>query len=265
MPDDPTQRDEEWRAALVKPETLPRLMRRAFGVLPAGPRCKMCNAPFKSWGGALMRQMGRPQSKKNPRYCEPCAFQEPGGAEVEISMLFADVRGSTPLAESMSAAEFGHLIGHFYEEATNVLVNADALVDRLTGDEVIGLFIPRMTGTEHARRAVEAAQQLRRRLGYDRPDGPWLPVGMGVHTGVAYVGVVSAGGDGPNDLTALGDNVNIAARLASTAASGEILISEAAYAAAGLDLGRLERRELSLKGKTETISVHVLKHTKHSA
>jgi adenylate cyclase len=236
---------------LTEGENVPHHLRRLMALLPSSPRCKLCNAPFEGWGGALMRMMGRPRSKRNPRYCEPCAFQQPGGAEVEISMLFADVRGSTTIAESMSAADFTHLIGRFYEQATDVLVEADALIDRLIGDEVIGLFIPAMAGEAHARQAIQAAQKLIRRV-------RGLPLGIGVHTGIAFVGVVQGAQDSISDFTALGDNVNITARLASAAGPGEILISEAAYSAAGLDLGRLERRELLLKGKSDTFWVHVL-------
>jgi adenylate cyclase len=57
-----------------------------------------------------------------------------GGAEVVISMLFADIRGSTSLAEGMSASDFRHLINHFYQVSTKVLVNWEALIDRLVGD-----------------------------------------------------------------------------------------------------------------------------------
>jgi adenylate cyclase len=84
-------------------------------------------------------------------------------------------------------------------------------------------------------------------------------VGVGVHTGVAWVGsIVGASGAGA-DFTALGDNVNVTARLASSASSGEVLISDVAYAASALDLGDLERRQLELKGKSEPTGVRVLR------
>ena len=79
---------------------------------------------------------------------------------------------------------------------------------------------------------------------------------MGVHTGIAFAGAVGRTG-GAIDITALGDNVNVAARLASKAGGGEVLISEAAYEAAGIDLGSLEKRALELKGKTEPVNVYV--------
>ncbi len=250
-------KEAEWRRMLLEGENIPHAGRRFFGLLPANPRCKLCNAPFKSWGGTLMRMLGRPQSRKNPRYCEPCAFQEPGGAEVEISMLFADIRGSTTIAEGMRPAEFTRLVSRFYEVATNVLIETDALVDRLVGDEVIGLYIPGIAGLKHSQRAIEAGRKLIQRMSYDGGD-PWLPVGVGIHTGIAFVGVIQGGEEKVSDFTALGDNVNITARLASAAGSGEILISEAAYTAAGLNLGDVETRNLNLKGKSETIRVYVL-------
>jgi adenylate cyclase len=206
-----------------------------------------------------MHLMGRDQSRYNPRYCEQCSqFEHPGGAEVILTMFFADVRGSTTLAEGMSALEYSQLINRFYTVATDVLVQGDAMVDKLVGDEVIGLFIPGMAGPEHSRRAIRAAQDLLQITGHRNRKGPWLPVGIGVHTGLAYVGVVGSSQDNLRDFTALGDNVNITARLASEAGPGEILISDAAYAAAGIDLGDLEQRQLGLKGKSELTGVRVL-------
>jgi adenylate cyclase len=250
--------EEQWYKMLTEGEPIPRRLYHLHGLLPSDPRCKLCGSPFKGWGGFLMHLMGRDQSRYNPRFCEKCkVFEHPGGAEVILTMLFADVRGSTTLAERMNAREFSQLINRFYTVATHVLIQTDALVDRLIGDEAIGLFLPGFAGPEHARKAIEAAQELLRLTGHHDPHGPWLPVGVGVHTGTAYVGVV---GDKEStaDFTALGDNVNITARLASQASVGEILISDASYGASKLSLQNLEHRNLELKGKSEPIGVHVL-------
>jgi adenylate cyclase len=205
-----------------------------------------------------MRLAGREQSRFNPRFCVACErFEHPGGAEVPLTMLFADVRGSTALAEQMSALDYSRLINRFYSLATDVLVRSDALVDRLVGDQAVGLYFPGFAGQEHPRRAIQAAQAILEQTGHGENNGPWLPVGIGVHTGPAYVGIVGGEEGNPQDFTALGDNVNITARLASQAGPGEILISEAAYTAAGLDLGELEIRQLRLKGKSEPIGVRV--------
>jgi len=261
----PTERtpEEEWYYMLTEGEPVNRHLYHLYGLLPSDPRCKICAAPFKGWGGFFMHLLGRDPSRYNPRFCEKCkVYEHPGGAEVPLTMLFADVRGSTQLAEQMSARDFGRLMNRFYTAATHVMTQTDALVDRLMGDEAIGLYIPGFAGAEHPRKAIEAAQELLKLTGHRDSKGPWLPVGIGVHTGLAYVGIVG-GDESPADFTALGDNVNITARLASNAAAGEILISVGAYSAANLDLGELEHRQMNLKGKSEPFDVRVLRVTRN--
>jgi adenylate cyclase len=158
----------------------------------------------------------------------------------------------------MNNTEFSHLMNRFYEATINILVRADAFIDKLVGDEVTALFIPGFAGKDHAQRAVEAGQELLRVTGYGEDESPWIPVGVGIHTGTTWVGsIVGASGAGA-DFTALGDNVNIAARLASKAGAGEVLISEATYNAARMENENLEKRDLELKGKSELVSVRVL-------
>jgi adenylate cyclase len=250
--------EEEWYKMLTEGEPVPHHIYHLHGLLPSAPRCKLCGSPFKGWGGFIMHLLGRDQSRYNPRFCQKCeVYDHPGGAEVVISMLFADVRGSTSLAEKMGAHEFSQLMNRFYKAASHILIQSDAMVDRLLGDEAIGLYIPGFAGPDHPKKAIQAAVELLHVTGHESSDGPWLPVGVGVHTGPAYVGVV---GDAhaTRDFTALGDNVNITARLASQAGPGEILISDASYSHSDLDLGNLEHRQLELKGKSEATGVHVL-------
>lgn len=251
--------EEAWRGYLTGTHPHLKRERRLFRLLPSAPRCKLCNSPFRSIGGMLMRLIGKQRSTKNPNYCNMCnvtlrRFQ--GGAEVPLTMLFADVRGSTTLAERMTPSEFTHLLNRFYHTANHVLIDSDALVDKLVGDEVIGLYPPYLS--DHPARAIRAARDLLLATGHGEPGGPWLPIGAGVHTGVAYVGIVGSE-ETVYDLTALGDAVNITARLASLAGPGEILISNAAHDAAGLELGPLEPRRLQLKGRTEPVDVRVLR------
>lgn len=177
---------------------------------------------------------------------------------MDLSLIFVDVRGSTSLAERMTATEFSRLMNRFYAVATDALVKTNAFIDKLVGDEVIGIYLPIFTGPNHARPAADAATELLRATGHGSHGSPWLPVGVGVHTGRAFFGTVS-GADGTfSDFTALGDTVNTAARVASAARAGEALITEAACAAAGLDLGSLEQRSLRLKGKLEPVTVRVV-------
>ena len=248
-----------WRAVLTGEHPGLRRGRSLFGRLPANPRCKLCNAPFAGPFAPLMRLLGKGRSRKSPHFCGDCLTKAPvGGAEIELSLLFADVRGSTGLAERLSPAEFAARMNRFYAAGTDAMVRTDALIDKFMGDEVIGLYTPGFAGPGHARLAVGAAQELLRATGHADPDGPWLPVGIGVHTGIAYVGAVGSAG-AASDVTVLGDAANTAARLASAAGAGEVLVSAAACSAAGLDAGGLERRQLQLKGRSEPVEVRVLR------
>ena len=252
--------EEEWHDFLSG--THRHLQHRSpLRFIPSSPRCKLCAAPFGAPGALIFRRYGYTPWEKNPNLCKKCLGgledharqcpsaledNEVNGAEVEVSMLFADVRGSSKLARQMPVWDFTRLMNRFYKTSREVLIGADAIIEKCVGDEVVGLFLPFMTGEEHARRAVEAAEGLLRATGHGSADGPWVPLGAGVHTGTAFVGMVGAKGAG--DFTALGDPVNIAAHLASQAAIGEILVTHEAATAAALSHRGLERRHVSLKG-----------------
>lgn len=254
--------EEMWKKYLLEGNILSRRFRHIFALLPSNPRCVNCHRPFAGPGGALIRlvQDIRP-SDKNPRYCTDCYWftsEFPGGAELELTMLFVDVRGSTTIAETMADSDFGELMNRFYEATINVLIREDAFIDKLVGDEVTALFIPGFAGQRHAGRAVRAGQELLHTTGHRGPGGPWIPVGVGIHTGRAWVGSISGASGKAADFTALGDNVNIAARLASSAGVGEVIISEATFSAAEIEERGWEARELSLKGKSDPVKVRVL-------
>jgi class 3 adenylate cyclase len=180
--------------------------------------------------------------------------KRPGGAEIELSFLFADVRGSTTLAERMPAEEFSQLMARFYGTAAQVVDRRNGIVDKFVGDQAMALFIPAFAGGDHASDAIEAARELLQETGHG--DGePWVPLGAGVHTGVAYLGTV---GEGDTfDFTALGDSVNTAARLAASAGAGEILVSSTAAKASELDTAGLESRTLELRGRAESVQAWV--------
>ena len=224
-----------------------------FSHLPADPRCAICHNPFEGIGGKLTRLfLGAEPSPLNPYVCNACerfARSYQGGAEVEMSLLFADVRGSTSLAEKMSPVDYSVRINKFYRAATKVLFNAHAMVEKLIGDAVNGFFVPGVAGAGHARAAVDAGVGILKATGHDRPEGPWIEVGVGVHTGVANVGAVQAEG-GAVTISVLGDEVNAAARLGSLAAPGELIASEAAIRAAGLEIQGMQPRRLELKGRS---------------
>jgi len=250
--------DAFWRRALDGTDPRFGRFRAIFKRIPSAPRCKTCASPFAGAGGSVMRLLGKAPWEKNRNFCSACyqALQRTfGGAEIELTMLFADVRGSTGLAEGMSATAFTALLNRFYRVAVDVLVEADAIIDKFVGDEVVALFIPGLAGQRHARKAIDAAAGLLRATGHE--GAPWLPIGIGVHTGLAYVGAVGAEGQ-LTDFTALGDAVNATARLASSAGPGEILASRAAAEAAELDMAGLPERVVDLRGRSQPMAAFVM-------
>jgi len=199
---------------------------------------------------------GKQRSALNPRYCNLCevASREfPGGAEVQMSILFIDIRGSTALSEKMTPTEFSQVINRFYAAATKVIIEEDGLVEKLAGDEVAAFWGAGFAGQNYVRRTVEVAQKLLRVM-----EGQKIPVGIGVHSGVAYFGAMGTA-EGLTDISAKGDEVNLTARLASKAAPGEIILSEQALKDAGIDGNELETRSLDLKGFSEPVSVRVMR------
>jgi adenylate cyclase len=242
--------EDEWRAYLDG--THPSIVwgRRLFRFIPSPPRCLVCSAPFGGPGGPVFRSIGFVRWEKNPNVCLHCLRSlrnhDVMGAEVEISFLFADVRRSSDLARSMGTMEFTRLMQRFYSTANDVLIANGAILDKFVGDEVVGFFMPFMTGPDHAGAAVRAARELLAAVGHGDQDGPWLPLGAGVNTGIAFVGMVSNGTS--SEFTAFGDAVNVAAHIASLASAGEILVTDSVVEAAGLGSEAIERRRVSLKG-----------------
>jgi adenylate cyclase len=231
-------------------------LRRIFRMLPHDPRCRFCNAPFRGAGGAIVRAVfGKQQSVLNPRFCNMCdeaMRQFPGGSEVPMSMLFADVRGSTALSEKMSPTEFSQLINRFYTGSTKVIIEEDGLVEKLAGDSVAAFWGAGFAGSDYVQRTIKVAQNLLRVMERQK-----IPVGIGVHSGVAYFGAMGTA-DGLTEISAIGDEVNVAARLASKAAAGEIIVSEQALNEAGIDGSELELRSLELKGISKPVPVRVM-------
>jgi adenylate cyclase len=237
-----------------------RRLRRMWRTVPSAPRCKMCTSPFGPPGGPILRLVGKGRWPGNPKYCAGCfkdLYRNRIGAEIEATLLFADIRGSTSLAETMRAADFRALLDRFYATASEVLIEHEAIVDKFVGDEVIGIFIPALAGRNHAGQAIEASLDMLRATGHET-DAPWAPIGIGVNTGEAFVGVVGTADH--LEFTALGDNVNITARLASAAAAGEILVTRAAARAAQLTgTATMELRTLDLRGRSEATDTYVLR------
>jgi len=214
-----------------------RVMRR----MPRGPRCAVCGAPFHGVGGRVVRPFGFAPSRKNPRLCVRCFDHVPeSGRELDVGVLFADVRGFTKLSEQQRPDAVAAMLNGFYEAAIAVLCR-HAIVDKLVGDEVMALYLPQLFADDVGAHMLEDARDL---LG---TTGAELEIGIGLDYGRAFVGNVGAGE--VKDFTAIGDVVNTASRLQGVAGGGEIVMSERVCAVAGgVPPGAVERT-FELKGK----------------
>jgi adenylate cyclase len=235
---------------------MPRMFLRVMRHLPSEPRCRLCNAPYGGVGGKIMRRVGFGPSRKNPSICNTCFEQAPmGGVEMEIGVLFADVRGFTSLSETMPPPQVAELLNRFYACASEIL-SRSAVIDKLVGDEVMALYIPQLIGKRWEDELVRDGQQLLSAVGYGSDEGPWLPLGVGLDIGQAFVGNVGSGE--VKDFTALGDVVNTASRLQSSAAAGQIVMSERLFGRLPDSPLTATATSLMLKGKREAEPVRVL-------
>jgi adenylate cyclase len=173
------ENEEFWRNFLSRGHSKERAGRMLFKLIPRDPRCRLCAAPFSGVGAPMMRLIGKRPSDKSPNLCSSCftfITDHHGGAEIECTLLFADIRGSTALAEGMSSTDFRQLMDRFYDTAAEAVFDHDGIVDKFVGDELVAIFYPLLAGTRHAAQGVAAARRLLEATGHAEPGGPWVPL-----------------------------------------------------------------------------------------
>lgn len=250
-----------WRTFFIEGMPIEKIRRNKFyRLLPSDTRCKWCQAPFEGIPGAFVKTVFQTYpSRFNPHYCNVCddfSNKYQGGAEIPLTMLFADIRSSSELAEKLSLREFSELINRFFVNSTRVLTGAGAMIEKLVGDEVTAVFSEGLSGENYFGVAIRTAQELLRQTGHGENKTPWVQVGIGIHSGQAFIGSIGKP-NGITEVTALGDVPNTAARLTSLAGPGEILVSEYTVKAAKMDSTGLEKRKLKLKGHEKEITAFV--------
>jgi adenylate cyclase len=168
-----------------------------------------------------------------------------------VAVLFADVRGYTSLCEELEPAKVTDLVQRFYETSSAALLAHEGLLGQIAGDEIEGVFVPGLAGSNYRRKAVEAARSLVRAVRYMESARGSLEVGIGVASGEEFVGNVAGGGY--KDFAAVGDVTNTAARLTASARDGQIVIDEVTYEAVAPAFPDATREELALKGKSKPV------------
>lgn len=222
-----------WHQVFAEGHPLLAGKQRRYGMLPGAPRCRLCYAPFGGAGGWIMRVRGLHVSERNPNFCNLCdkflhAF--PGGAEVSMSMMLVDIRGSVALSDRMSSADYARVVVETRRELHGIFERTDAFVLEYQGDSVFAVWPPGFVGPGHATQALEAADLLVG-LAKQRP-GRAAELGAGVHSGPIFIGTVPDAGGRMRGIGVFGLNVNVLGRLSHAAGPGEVLVSREAYAAA---------------------------------
>ena len=175
----------------------------------------------------------------------------------EITVLFADLSSFTELTHELGAEKTHQVVDSYLRMATQVLVKHGAFIDKYVGDAVMALFNVPIRHDDHARRAIVAATELGTELKSlgSRLQLPLL-ASIGIATGHARVGRL--GSDDTKDYTAIGDVVNLAARLQGKASSGEVLIDQASYSKHAADFPDAREEQVVLKGFREPVTAYRL-------
>ena len=187
----------------------------------------------------------------------PDSFQL-GGANQTITVLFADIRGFTSLSEHEDPEKVVGLLNQYFTAMSEIIFEHGGTLDKYIGDGLMALFGAPTATPNDAKNALSAAVAMQRRvitLNDQLAAGGYaaVAVGMGLHTGVATIGYI--GSERRSEYTAIGDTVNLASRLESSVAGGEILISEATAQAAGDIFPLVKRAPLSVKNRVQPVDV----------
>jgi adenylate cyclase len=226
--------------------------------------CKGCwqqmHLPVPLHGVASLpfRAFGIRPSRMNPNTCTVCELMftrvmRARKITVDATVLFADLRGYTSLSQSQSPDAMSGLLDAFYDECAIAIWEHDGLLNKTIGDAVMAVFNFPIRQQDHARQAVLAARAIQVRWRARRGAlvqalglaGAELGVGVGIHCGELSFGEF---GRSHRDLTAIGTVVNVASRAQSSAAAGEILVTEAVYERAQPELAGSRSQEFRLKG-----------------
>ena len=224
--------------------------------------------PIRGPFAVPFRVFGVTQSKMNPDICTICEHsfrrvKKHRHISAVATILFADIRGYTRLSERMDPIELSDIVSTFQDQCAQGIWAHDGIVNKQMGDGLMAIFNFPIKIERHAEAAVSAALDIQQRCqttlaamaGRLDDAVDTLGIGVGVHTGQVEIGEFSTV---RSDFTAIGGTVNLAARLESQAAAGEILVSAECAAQAPALSGGTPTRSLVLKGIEHPVLAHVL-------
>lgn len=184
-----------------------------------------------------------------------------GGTRKEVTVIFVDIRGFTPLSERAAPEEVVEILNEYLTLCANSIFKYEGTLDKFIGDATMALYNAPLDLEDHPFKAVQSAwamkagsTELQRKL--DERFGYSVQFGIGVNTGYAVIGNIGA--KFRMDYTAIGDTVNTAARLESNAKPGQILLSESVYDRVKDRVLVTPLGEIKVKGKTQGLAVYQL-------
>ena len=186
------------------------------------------------------------------------------GVERRITVLFADLRSFTSLAERLYPYDAVFLLNRYFEVMSEAIERHGGEVDKFLGDGIMALFGIAPARGAGSRDALFAARDMMKALDglnreFEATLAGQLRMGFGIHMGPAVLGRI--GGGRKTGLTALGDSVNIASRLEglNKEFGSTLVVSDAAMRVSGLTIEGAEMHEIAVRGRSEMLAVHVVK------
>jgi adenylate cyclase len=182
-----------------------------------------------------------------------------GGVNQVVTILFADIRGFTTMSERLAPETVVQVLNEFFEEMTPIVFEQGGILDKYIGDAMMALFgVPRAEG-EPALGAVFAATEMQRRMvtlnqELKRRGLPEIAVGIGINTGEVTVGYI--GSKQRTDYTAIGDAVNLAARLEKKASGGQIVMSQSTFDSITTPIATKPGDKILVKGRQEPVQTY---------
>ena len=224
---------------------------------PLALHCVICGTPLGGPVSFLFRAFGIERSSRNPNLCSRCNTHVAEGEVKNLTVLFADLSGFTELTGVVSSDRAYALVDAFLQMSASVLVRHGAYIDKYVGDAVMALFNAPIVLEDHAARAVAASVEihdgchaLEERFQHS------VRARIGIAAGSAHIGRLGSGD--ARDVTAIGQSVNLAARLQAAACPGETVLAQEIYEQVGSILPEIATESVTLKGFPDLIRVHRL-------
>jgi len=182
-----------------------------------------------------------------------------GGKRVDLTVLFADIRGFTSYSEKISPERLVSVLNRYLAAMAEAVLSQEGTIDKFLGDAIMAWFNAPIQQADHTLRAVKAALFLREAvegLYKELPEDSHLAFGVGIHYGDAVLGLI--GTDRRMEYTAISDGVNTAKRIQENSAKNQILLSQEAYERVKEHVDARHHASMTMKGKSQPVEVYEL-------